>query len=132
MCLLIVAIAMMSRLGLTWHHYSLGIAAGFGVYSALDLILLELRAHLHVVTDAAFVLLRPAAYNLGVLIWAFISSGPRAGIRSTVCLAPTWRIGTTHEVSTLTNGIDDNNSVGQRFVFVSSLDDSSPWRPPNH
>jgi hypothetical protein len=33
-CLLIVAIAMMSRLGLTWHHYSLGIAAGFGVYSA--------------------------------------------------------------------------------------------------
>ena len=56
-CLLIVAIALMSRLGLTWHHYSLGIAAGFGVYSALDLILLELRAHLHIVTGAAFVLL---------------------------------------------------------------------------
>ena len=55
--LLIVAIALMSRLGLTWRDYSLGIAAGFGVYSALDLILLELRAHLHVVTDEAFVLL---------------------------------------------------------------------------
>jgi hypothetical protein len=78
-CLLIVAIAMMSRLGLTWHHYSLGIATGFGVYSALDLILLELRAHLHVVTDTAFVLLRPAAYNLGVLIWAFYFLRPQSG-----------------------------------------------------
>jgi hypothetical protein len=78
-CLLIVAIAMMSRLRLTWHHYSLGIAAGFGVYSALDLILLELRAHLHVVTDTAFVLLRPAAYNLGVLIWAFYFLRPQSG-----------------------------------------------------
>ena len=78
-CLLIVAIALMSRLGLTWHHYSLGIAAGFGVYSALDLILLELRARLHVATDAAFVLLRPAAYNLGVLIWAFYFLRPQGG-----------------------------------------------------
>ena len=77
-CLLIVAIALMSRLGLTWHHYSVGIAAGFGVYSALDLILLELRAHLHVISDAAFVLLRPAAYNLGVAIWAFYFLWPQA------------------------------------------------------
>jgi hypothetical protein len=76
-CLLIVAIALMSRLGLSWHHYSLGIAAGFGVYSALDLILLELRAHLHAVTDTDFVLLRSAAYNLGVLIWAWYFLRPQ-------------------------------------------------------
>lgn len=67
--LLIVALALMSRLGLTWHHYSLGIAAGFGVYAALDLLLLELRAHLHVITDTSFVLMRSAAYNLAVVIW---------------------------------------------------------------
>jgi hypothetical protein len=78
-CLLIVAIAMMSRLGLTWRRYSLGIAAGFGAYAALDLILLELRAHLHVITDATFVLLRSAAYNLGVLIWAFYFLRPQSG-----------------------------------------------------
>jgi hypothetical protein len=76
-CLLIVAIALMSRLGLSWHHYSLGIAAGFGVYSALDLILLELRAHLHAVADTDFVLLRSAAYNLGVLIWAWYFLRPQ-------------------------------------------------------
>lgn len=80
-CLLIVAIALMSRLGLTWHHYSVGIAAGFGVYSALDLVLLELRSHLRVVTDAAFVLLRPAAYNLGVAIWALYFLRPQSGRR---------------------------------------------------
>lgn len=78
-CLLIVAIAMMSRLGLTWRHYSLGIAAGFGVFAALDLVLLELRAHLHLISDSTFVLLRSAAYNLGVLIWAFYFLRPQGG-----------------------------------------------------
>jgi hypothetical protein len=70
-CLLIVAIAMMSRLGLAWRDHSLGIAAGFGVFAALDLVLLELRGHLHALSGGTFVLLRSAAYNLGVLIWAF-------------------------------------------------------------
>jgi hypothetical protein len=69
-CLLIVVIALMSRLGLTWHHYSLGIVLGFGVFSALDLAVLEFWAHLHVVDDSVFVLVRPAAYNLGAIIWA--------------------------------------------------------------
>lgn len=80
LCLLIVASATMSRLGLTWRDYSLGIAAGFGVYAALDLVLLELRGHLHVLGDSAFVLLRSAAYNLGVLIWAFYFLRPLDGI----------------------------------------------------
>ena len=92
--MLMVAIALMSRLGLTWRDYSVGIAAGFGVYAALDLVLLELRAHLHVVSDAAFVLMRSAAYNLGVAIWAFYFLRPRGGSRSTVCLAPNWPTGT--------------------------------------
>ncbi len=79
LCLLIVASATMSRLGLTWRDYSLGIAAGFGVYAALDLVLLELRGHLHVLGDSTFVLLRSAAYNLGVLIWAFYFLCPQGG-----------------------------------------------------
>lgn len=78
-CLLIVAIALMSRLGLTWQNYSVGIAAGFGVFAALDLALLELRAHLHALTDTTFVLMRSAAYNLGVAIWAFYFLRPQGG-----------------------------------------------------
>lgn len=77
-CLLIVAISLLSRLGLTWESYSLGIAAGFGAFAALDLVLLELRAHLHVLTDNAFVLMRSGAYNLGVIIWAFYFLWPHS------------------------------------------------------
>ena len=69
-CMLISVLAFVPRLGLTCLHYPVGIAAGFGAYSALDLALLEFRAHLHFFSDSVFVLLRPAAYNLAVFIWA--------------------------------------------------------------
>lgn len=68
--LLIVVIALLSRLGLTWNQYSTGIVAGFGLYSGLDLAILEFGTHLHSLTNQHFVLLRPAAYNLAVFIWA--------------------------------------------------------------
>jgi len=69
--LFIVVIALMSRLGLTWRHYSVGIAAGFGIYSGVALAGFELRGHLHLVSDATFALLNSAAYNVAALIWAF-------------------------------------------------------------
>ena len=68
-CLLIIVIALMSRLGLTWYQYSIGIVAGFGIYSALDLVTLEFHSH-NFVVGHPFVLIRSAAYNLGALIWA--------------------------------------------------------------
>ncbi len=68
-CQLIVLVLLMSRLGLTWQYYAVGIATGFGVYSASDLALLELRAHLHLITNETLVLLNSTAYNLAVLIW---------------------------------------------------------------
>lgn len=70
-CLLIVVISMISRLGLTWRSYSVGITAGFGIFAALDLTLLELRGNLHLISDSVFVLLRSAAYNLAIVIWGF-------------------------------------------------------------
>jgi hypothetical protein len=70
-CVLIAVMALMSRIGLAWHHYSVGIITGLGVYSALDLAALEFRGHLHLVTDVMFILLKPAAYNLACLIWTF-------------------------------------------------------------
>jgi hypothetical protein len=70
-CLFIVVIALMSRLGLTWRHYSVGISAGFGIYSGVALAGFELRGHLHLVSDATFALLNSAAYNVAALIWAF-------------------------------------------------------------
>jgi hypothetical protein len=79
-CGLVVLILLMSRLGLTWQHYAVGIAIGFGVYAASDLVLLELRAHLHKISDKTLVLLNSAAYNFAVAIWAvyFVSHRPRS------------------------------------------------------
>jgi hypothetical protein len=69
--LLIVVIALMSVLALTWHHRSLGILAGFGVYSAVALVVYEFGYHLHLMSTSAFLLLNSAGYNVAVLIWAF-------------------------------------------------------------
>lgn len=69
--LLLVVIALMSRLGLAWHQYSVGILAGFGTYSALALIIFELRSHAHILRDSTLALGNSAAYNVAVLIWAF-------------------------------------------------------------
>jgi hypothetical protein len=80
-CLLMAVIALISRLGLTWGHHSVGIAAGFGFYSAVALAIFEFRAHLHLITDGAYVLLNSAAYNVAVIIWAFYILKPRKGMQ---------------------------------------------------
>jgi hypothetical protein len=69
--LLVILIALMSRLGLSWHQESVGIAAGFGVYSALALACFELGIHLHAISGTTLALVNSAAYNLAALIWAF-------------------------------------------------------------
>jgi hypothetical protein len=74
--LLVVVIALMSRLGLSWHQESVGIAAGFGMYSALALAAFELSGHLHVISTATLALVNSAAYNLAAVIWAFYCLRP--------------------------------------------------------
>lgn len=76
-CLLIVLILLMSRLALTWQHYAVGIAAGFGMFAASDLALLELQAHLRLISFPTLALLNSAAYNVAVAIWAMYFVPPR-------------------------------------------------------
>lgn len=68
--LLTVVIALMSVLGITWQHESLGILAGFGVYSTVALAAYEFGPYLHWISHTAFGLLNTGAYNVAVLIWA--------------------------------------------------------------
>jgi hypothetical protein len=70
-CLLIIVIALMSRLGLTWRDQSVGIAAGFGIYSALALVSFEFGANLHWIGRPSMALINSGAYNLATMIWAF-------------------------------------------------------------
>jgi len=76
--LLIVVIALMSVLGLTWHHEALGILLGFGIYSAGALFAFECGA-LHWLDPLAFSILNSASYNVAVLIWALYILRPRGG-----------------------------------------------------
>jgi hypothetical protein len=69
-CWLILVIAYISYWRRDWRQYSVGIVAGFGVYSSLTLAILELRAHLHLISDVTLVLLNSAAYNVAAIIWA--------------------------------------------------------------
>ena len=75
--LLIIVTALMSRLGLTWRDESVGIAAGFGVYSALALGVYQFGYHWHLISSSAFVLLNSAAYNVAVILWGFYILRPR-------------------------------------------------------
>ena len=77
-CWLIVLVLLMSRLGLTWQYYAVGIATGFGLFSASYLALLELEAHLHLITYETLQLLNSTAYNGAVTIWALYFVPSRA------------------------------------------------------
>ena len=70
-CLLIFLISVMSRLGLTWQHYSLGNCRGIWDLFSSGSGLLQFRGYLHDLSDSTFALLGSAAYNLAVIIWAF-------------------------------------------------------------
>src|SRR5229473_4313764 len=77
-CWLIVLVLLMSRLGLTWQYYAVGIATGFGLFSASYLALLELEGHLHLITHETLQLLHSTAYNGAVAIWALYFVPSRA------------------------------------------------------
>jgi hypothetical protein len=81
-CWLIVLILFMSRLGLTWQYYAVGIATGFGVFSASYLVLLELQTHLHLIAEETLRLLNSTAYNVAIIIWAvyFVPRRVKTGI----------------------------------------------------
>lgn len=66
---LLVFILSISRFGLAWKYHVAGIVTGFGLAAGLQLGLLELRS-LGAFHDKAFALLKPAAYDCGLIVWA--------------------------------------------------------------
>jgi hypothetical protein len=81
-CSLIFVMMVVSRVGSSWREYTVGIAAGFGVYSALSLAIWELCARLRLVSDNSFIILNSAAYNLAAVIWGIYFLRPHPGWRS--------------------------------------------------
>ena len=93
-CSLIFVLMVVSQLGSDWREYTVGITAGFGIYSALSLTIWELCAHLHLVSDNTFILLNSAAYDAAAIIWGIYFLRPNRGWRSTELPKPNlaqWR-----------------------------------------
>jgi hypothetical protein len=60
-----------SSLGLTWKHHVFGIAAGLALFVATELAVVAMRSYFGSSADnLAYQVLKPAAFNCGVLIWA--------------------------------------------------------------
>ena len=78
--LFIVVILAIRYFGLTWWHYTTGIALGFGTAASLQLMLAEVTGNLQLISKDLFTFLKPAAYNSAVLIWAwyFLVAGNRS------------------------------------------------------
>jgi hypothetical protein len=65
----------MSRmLVLGWEQLPFGIALGFGVMASVQLAVSMMRSYLGDGSTPGYVLLRPLAYNLAVLIWLFYAA----------------------------------------------------------
>jgi len=69
--LLVVLFIFASFFGLSWKNYLFGIALGLAVYVCAELAVVAMRAYGGKAQNFSFTLLKPAAYNLGVLIWTF-------------------------------------------------------------
>jgi len=65
----------MSRmLVLEWKEFPFGIALGFGVMASVQLAVSLMRSYLGEGSTPGYVLLRPLAYNLAVVIWLFYAA----------------------------------------------------------
>jgi hypothetical protein len=58
-----------SYLGLTWKNFASGIALGYGIFAATDLLNYSLRAQLGPSWNSTLSMVTSAAYNVSVLTW---------------------------------------------------------------
>jgi hypothetical protein len=74
--LLLLLFIFASALSISWRNYVFGIALGFGIYAAIELILVSTRLQAGSVLDHVFVFLKPAAYVIAILVWSFYLALP--------------------------------------------------------
>jgi hypothetical protein len=58
-----------SALSVSWRNSVFGIAFGFGIYAAVELIIVSTRIHAGGAMDTAFVYLKPGAYAVAIIVW---------------------------------------------------------------
>jgi len=80
--LLLFVFLLCSRLGLTWRHYVVGLALGFGAFSSIELTLLTIRTQVgNASLDYVVNLAKAVSYNLAVMIWLGYLASPQPSRR---------------------------------------------------
>ena len=67
--LLVLMLFFSPQLGLSWRSHLFGIAAGFGCYAGVSLVLVSLKAQLGVPGDVAYSLINSGAYTFAAGLW---------------------------------------------------------------
>jgi hypothetical protein len=67
--LLLFLFVFASALSISWRQSVFGIALGFGFYSSVELIIVSTRIQTGTALADAFVLMKPAAYVVAMLVW---------------------------------------------------------------
>jgi hypothetical protein len=70
-----------SYLGLTWRNFASGIALGYGIFAATDLVMFSLRAQLGPAWNSKLSVITTAAYNLSVLTWFAYTLMPERALK---------------------------------------------------
>lgn len=89
-CGLLLFVVMTSNyLGLSWRNFACGIAFGFGMFAATDLVLYNLRASHGAAWNQLTNMIGSAVYNLSVVMWFTYSLMPhRATVRNEIVYRP--------------------------------------------
>jgi hypothetical protein len=89
--LLLFVFVCSSYLGLTWKNFASGVALGFGIFAATDLVMFSLRSQLGQHWNSTMSLITTSAYNLSVLTWfvyALMPERARQRVRHEVVYRP--------------------------------------------
>ena len=67
--LLLLLFIFSSALSVSWLHYTFGIALGFGIYAAVEVMLVSTRIQAGASLNTVYILLKPGAYMAAILVW---------------------------------------------------------------
>ena len=87
--LLLFVVICANQLGLKWNNFACGIAYGFGLFAATDLILYNIRAHSSAQFNQTLSVVGASAYLVAVIIWFSYSLMPEsASVRNALVYRP--------------------------------------------
>jgi hypothetical protein len=87
--LLLFVVVSASKLGLSWNNFACGIAYGFGLFAAADLILYNVRAHANAQFNQTLSFIGAGVYATSVVIWFSYSLMPeKASVRNALVYRP--------------------------------------------